>query len=103
MSRTFDVVVFGSTGVVGKLVCEHLANHYQGKIKWAMVGDPPALLLHRRNVIGAALLMEGKGLRFFTNKVLIGQVARNKSKMEAVKQEITRKYAAVQVHHHFCA
>ena len=29
MSRVFDVIVLGSSGTVGKLVCEHLANQYQ--------------------------------------------------------------------------
>ncbi|KAK9801970.1 hypothetical protein WJX73_003727 [Symbiochloris irregularis] len=56
MSRTYDVVVLGSTGTVGKLVCEHLADHYQGKIKWAMA-------------------------------------ARNKAKMEKVKQDVAKRYS----------
>lgn len=36
--KEFDVVVWGATGFVGKLVCERLAYKYQGEVKWAMAG-----------------------------------------------------------------
>ena len=28
-ARPYEVVVWGATGTVGKLVCEHVAQHYQ--------------------------------------------------------------------------
>ncbi|KAK9832365.1 hypothetical protein WJX74_007679 [Apatococcus lobatus] len=36
--RPHDLVVWGATGVVGKLICEHLARSYTGKLRWAMAG-----------------------------------------------------------------
>ncbi|KAF5833430.1 Saccharopine dehydrogenase-domain-containing protein [Dunaliella salina] len=37
-TRPYEVVVWGATGFTGKLVCEHLARDYGGKVKWAMAG-----------------------------------------------------------------
>ncbi|GMH34093.1 hypothetical protein BSKO_01927 [Bryopsis sp. KO-2023] len=37
-ARPFQVIVWGATGFTGKLVCEHIAAEYQGKLKWAMAG-----------------------------------------------------------------
>ena len=31
-------------GFVGRLVCEHLTRHYQGKVRWAMAGRNQAKL-----------------------------------------------------------
>ena len=33
-----------SLGFVGRLVCEHLTRHYQGKVRWAMAGRNQAKL-----------------------------------------------------------
>lgn len=30
--KKFDVVVFGSTGFTGRLVCRHIAENYHGKV-----------------------------------------------------------------------
>lgn len=38
MSSKFHVVVWGASGFTGRLVCEHLAAHYNGKVRWAMAG-----------------------------------------------------------------
>lgn len=38
MTRPYQVVVIGATGFTGRLVCEHLARHYQGEVRWAMAG-----------------------------------------------------------------
>lgn len=38
MSRPFHVVIWGATGFTGRLVCEHVAQDYKGKINWAMAG-----------------------------------------------------------------
>eukprot|EP00884_Botryococcus_braunii_P002307 jgi/Botrbrau1/12077/Bobra.0186s0005.1 len=39
MARLYDVVVWGATGFTGRLVCEHLAMHYQGRgVRWAVAG-----------------------------------------------------------------
>ncbi|KAL3150904.1 hypothetical protein ABBQ32_000654 [Trebouxia sp. C0010 RCD-2024] len=35
---TYQVVVWGATGLVGRLVSRHIAQHYQGQIRWAMAG-----------------------------------------------------------------
>ena len=32
------------SGFVGRLVCEHLTRHYQGKVRWAMSGRNEAKL-----------------------------------------------------------
>ena len=32
------------SGFVGRLVCEHLTRHYQGKVRWAMAGRNQAKL-----------------------------------------------------------
>ncbi|GBF98360.1 saccharopine dehydrogenase [Raphidocelis subcapitata] len=42
--RKFDVVVFGAGGFTGRLVCEHIARDYQGKVRWAMAGRDAAKL-----------------------------------------------------------
>ena len=42
--RPFHVVVWGSTGFTGKLVCEHIAKDYKGQVKWAMAGRNPQKL-----------------------------------------------------------
>ncbi|KAK9914994.1 hypothetical protein WJX75_003449 [Coccomyxa subellipsoidea] len=34
--RTYQVVIWGGTGFVGKLVAEHIARDYAGKFRWAM-------------------------------------------------------------------
>lgn len=36
--RQFDVVIWGATGFVGKIVCEKIAKKYQGEVRWAMGG-----------------------------------------------------------------
>ncbi|KAK9829744.1 hypothetical protein WJX72_007630 [[Myrmecia] bisecta] len=36
--RPYEIVVWGATGFVGKLVCEHVAQNYQGQVRWAMAG-----------------------------------------------------------------
>lgn len=38
MERDLDLVVFGATGTVGELVCEHIAREYPGVFTWAMAG-----------------------------------------------------------------
>lgn len=43
-ARKFDVVVLGSSGFTGRLVCEHIAKDYQGKVRWAMAGRDRAKL-----------------------------------------------------------
>ncbi len=37
-TRPFHIVVFGATGFTGRLVCEHLLNHYPQGVRWAMAG-----------------------------------------------------------------
>ncbi|GMH34094.1 hypothetical protein BSKO_01928 [Bryopsis sp. KO-2023] len=37
-ARPFQVIVWGASGYTGRLVCEHIAAEYQGKLKWAMAG-----------------------------------------------------------------
>jgi short subunit dehydrogenase-like uncharacterized protein len=32
MERPYHVVVWGATGFVGKLVCEHIARDYQARV-----------------------------------------------------------------------
>ncbi|KIY97407.1 saccharopine dehydrogenase (NAD(+),L-glutamate-forming) [Monoraphidium neglectum] len=42
--KSFDVVVLGASGFTGRLVCEHIARDYQGKVRWAMAGRDRAKL-----------------------------------------------------------
>ncbi|KAL6785835.1 hypothetical protein ACKKBG_A00355 [Auxenochlorella protothecoides x Auxenochlorella symbiontica] len=37
-ARPFHLVLWGATGFTGRLVAEHLAQSYQGKVKWAIAG-----------------------------------------------------------------
>jgi len=37
-ARPYQVVVWGASGFTGKLVCEHLARDYQGRVRWALAG-----------------------------------------------------------------
>ncbi|MEW5297113.1 MAG: hypothetical protein WDW36_000341 [Sanguina aurantia] len=43
-TRPIQLVVWGATGFTGRLVCEHLARDYQGKVKWAIAGRNAARL-----------------------------------------------------------
>jgi short subunit dehydrogenase-like uncharacterized protein len=54
-SSKFDIVVYGSTGVTGRLVAEYLAAHYAGKgaPRWAMAGRSLDKLASVRDAIGA--------------------------------------------------
>ena len=38
MSKPFHIVVWGASGFTGRLVCEHVARDYKGKVNWAMAG-----------------------------------------------------------------
>ena len=54
--RTFDIIVYGSTGYTGRLVAEYLSNHYGSRKdspKWAMAGRSEAKLQEVRDLIGA--------------------------------------------------
>lgn len=55
MARTYDVIVFGSTGYTGRLVAEHLLRTYgpSGAVKWAMAGRSRTKLEQVRAEIGA--------------------------------------------------
>ncbi|KAL3152249.1 hypothetical protein ABBQ32_001328 [Trebouxia sp. C0010 RCD-2024] len=48
-TRPYEVVIWGATGTVGKLVCEHVAQNYQGRVKWAIAGRNQAKLEAIRN------------------------------------------------------
>ena len=37
-TRPFEIVVWGASGFTGRLVCQHLAKDYQGRVKWAIAG-----------------------------------------------------------------
>ncbi|EIE26941.1 saccharopine dehydrogenase [Coccomyxa subellipsoidea C-169] len=47
--RTYQVVIWGGTGFVGKLVAEHIARDYAGKFRWAMAARNKAKLEGVRN------------------------------------------------------
>jgi len=50
MSRRFDVVVWGSTGFTGKLVCEYLHKNYPS-LKWAIAGRNAAKLAEVKSAL----------------------------------------------------
>ena len=42
-NRPYDVILYGATGITGKLVCEYISNNYS-RVKWAIAGkDKPSL------------------------------------------------------------
>jgi short subunit dehydrogenase-like uncharacterized protein len=51
--RDFDVIVWGATGFVGKLVCQRLAQLYQGEVRWAMGGRNKEKLEGVRDAVAA--------------------------------------------------
>lgn len=53
--REFDIVVYGATGFTGRLIAEHLLQHYgaNGDVRWAMAGRSAAKLADVRAEIGA--------------------------------------------------
>jgi short subunit dehydrogenase-like uncharacterized protein len=55
MARSYDVIVFGSTGYTGRLVAEHLLKTYgvDDPVKWAMAGRSRGKLEEVRAEIGA--------------------------------------------------
>jgi short subunit dehydrogenase-like uncharacterized protein len=52
----FDVVVFGATSFVGRLLCEYLLAQYgvDGPLRWAIAGRSPARLDALRDELGPA-------------------------------------------------
>ena len=44
MTKPFNVVVWGSSGFTGRLVCEHIARDYKGQFSWALAGRSQAKL-----------------------------------------------------------
>lgn len=44
--RPFDVVVFGATSFVGRILCRHMVDEYgiDGELRWAIAGRNPAKL-----------------------------------------------------------
>ena len=39
MNKRYDIIVWGSTGFTGRLICDYLSNHKdQEKICWAIAG-----------------------------------------------------------------
>ncbi|NRA69203.1 MAG: saccharopine dehydrogenase NADP-binding domain-containing protein [Pseudobacteriovorax sp.] len=37
-ARDYDVVIFGATGFVGKLLCEYFRDHVKDRVSWAIAG-----------------------------------------------------------------
>ena len=65
-AREIDIVVWGATGLTGRLMCEHLAQHAPAEIRWKIAGrSEPAL---------ARMLSElsGPGVRCSPKGVLVG-------------------------------
>jgi len=54
--QRFDVVVFGATSFVGRLLCEYLLGHYgsEGALRWAMAGRSAGRLEALRRDLGAS-------------------------------------------------
>ncbi|KAG2445220.1 hypothetical protein HYH02_008688 [Chlamydomonas schloesseri] len=52
-SRPYQVVVWGASGFTGRLVAEHLARDYQGKVRWAMAGRDAKKLEQVRSELAA--------------------------------------------------
>lgn len=53
MSRTYDVVLFGATGFVGRLTAEYLAEHAPDHCRWALAGRNRAKLEDLREQLAA--------------------------------------------------
>lgn len=51
--RDFDLIVYGATGVTGRLVAEQLADRAPADLRWAMAGRNPAKLRQVAGRIGA--------------------------------------------------
>lgn len=52
----YDLVIFGATGFVGRLVCQYLLAHVgvQGSVRWAIAGRSPAKLNRLLAILGPA-------------------------------------------------
>ena len=50
-SRTYDVVVWGSTGFTGRLSCEYISKNYP-TLKWALAGRKRSALEEIRTSLG---------------------------------------------------
>ncbi|GAX74961.1 hypothetical protein CEUSTIGMA_g2407.t1 [Chlamydomonas eustigma] len=48
-SRAFEIIVWGATGFTGKLVCQHIAQAYQGRLRWAIAGRDKSKLEQLRS------------------------------------------------------
>jgi short subunit dehydrogenase-like uncharacterized protein len=55
VSKEFEIVVFGATSFVGKILCDYLCNeHREPNLKWAMAARSPEKLAELRASLGAA-------------------------------------------------
>jgi short subunit dehydrogenase-like uncharacterized protein len=71
MARPFNVVVWGSSGFTGRLVCEHLAKDYKnGAVSWAMAGRNKQKLEEIRDA-----LAQTYGAEIKDTPILIGDLA----------------------------
>lgn len=51
MSRTYDVVIWGSTGFTGRLACEYIGKNYPN-LKWALAGRKKSVLDEIKKSLG---------------------------------------------------
>lgn len=54
-NKEFDVIVFGATSFVGKILCQYLVHeHLEPNLSWAMAGRSAAKLQELKTTLGAA-------------------------------------------------
>ena len=52
-TKEFEIVVFGATSFVGKILCNYLCNEYrEPNLRWAMAGRSSAKLSELRTQLG---------------------------------------------------
>ena len=53
MSREFDAIIYGASGLTGRLVAEYMGKTYGDSANWAMAGRNEAKLAEVRDLVGA--------------------------------------------------
>ena len=88
MERPYQIVVWGATGFVGRLVCEHISRDYQASLS---TGSRTPVVVQGCVKVLTSCMTNVQG------KFKWAMVARNKARLEGVHQEMVKINPKVKV------
>lgn len=99
-SRPFQVVVFGATGFMGRLVCERILQEYQVLFVLVALLLCGELLSFRSTIRATDILRLGTAETVCAaaqGKIAWAAAARSRSKLESLKQTLAAQFPAARV------